>query len=726
MFNQQIADNFILSLASSTLETYPLPAIYTASDLYTVSANNTDIPVVSYQTKEEYDYAHFSFSDTANITIQVDEPILSYHISPTALGIDGRVNGNSLSFDLSESRYLIIKINQLKELVLIADPIEVQVPASSGVGIYNIAADYMADSTGTIMATEAIQSAIDDASAAGGGVVYVPEGVFMIGNLTLKSNVNLYLQGGAVLRATGNKNDYVTSYRKDSLKMDGTWLIHTEAGSSNISITGRGTIDGNGSYMRMTHSYLNNLIVPLATSHFTIDGIIGRDAGLWSLIPTRSDHVNIMNYKGLQSLLHFEDDAIDIIESQHVLVKHTIAISEDDTYSTKTWETDTDIAVNWPGIPEINDTIVIDDAVAWTHCAAFKLGMGAEQIQQNIVFKNGYVYNSSRALALHHRYGKALIKNIVFENIDIENVKYTRDGPYWLQLFTEEKGRGVGPVNNIVLRNINVRDKGTIASKIMGVKDHIITGVTFENIYMPGSSLPDTTLHGMNITSKGFYTDVTILPVQNREPKFPVNLAFGKPAFGSEGSNDTPRLAFDGSMSTCFGSARDPLIGWVYVDLGESKLINKVKLFWEAAYAKQFQVQISDDALTWTDVYNTTNGQGGAMTIDFATVDARYVRMYGTEKATKYGYSICEFEVYGPEVQLDSIILNETKLDMMAGESEQLTTELHPANTTEKQILWVSSHPDIVAVTETGLVTAKKPDTAVITVKTPTGDEPLI
>ena len=67
---------------------------------------------------------------------------------------------------------------------------------------------------------------------------------------------------------------------------------------------------------------------------------------------------------------------------------------------------------------------------------------------------------------------------------------------------------------------------------------------------------------------------------------------------------------------------------------------------WEAAYARAFQIQTSADGTTWTTVYTTTTGTGGTQTLT-VTGTGRYVRMYGTARATGYGYSLWEFQVYG-------------------------------------------------------------------------------
>src|ERR1700744_2474226 len=102
--------------------------------------------------------------------------------------------------------------------------------------------------------------------------------------------------------------------------------------------------------------------------------------------------------------------------------------------------------------------------------------------------------------------------------------------------------------------------------------------------------------------------------------------------------------AFDGSTSTRWSSAwSDPQ--WLEVDLGASQTICEVTLDWEAAYATAFQIQTSADGTNWTTIYSTTSGPGGPQTLN-VTGTGRYIRMYGTARATQYGYSLWEFGVY--------------------------------------------------------------------------------
>src|SRR5262249_39155225 len=85
---------------------------------------------------------------------------------------------------------------------------------------------------------------------------------------------------------------------------------------------------------------------------------------------------------------------------------------------------------------------------------------------------------------------------------------------------------------------------------------------------------------------------------------------------------------------------------WIQIDLGSTQTICHVKLTWETAYATSYQIQTSNDAATWTTIYSTTTGTGGVNDLTGLSGSGRYIRMYGTVRATGYGYSLWEFEVY--------------------------------------------------------------------------------
>jgi mannan endo-1,4-beta-mannosidase len=133
------------------------------------------------------------------------------------------------------------------------------------------------------------------------------------------------------------------------------------------------------------------------------------------------------------------------------------------------------------------------------------------------------------------------------------------------------------------------------------------------------------------------------------------NLALNKPATASSVQSPyTANLAVDGNTGTRWGAnfTGDPQ--WIYVDLGTTYNVDRVVLSWEAAYADQYQIQVSANASTWTTVSSITGGNGGLDDISFTASAGRYVRMYGTHRATTYSYSLWEFEIYGSSGEPDT------------------------------------------------------------------------
>ncbi|AGL17043.1 beta-1,3-glucanase family protein [Actinoplanes sp. N902-109] len=127
----------------------------------------------------------------------------------------------------------------------------------------------------------------------------------------------------------------------------------------------------------------------------------------------------------------------------------------------------------------------------------------------------------------------------------------------------------------------------------------------------------------------------------------PALLSQGRPATASstENSGTPASAAVDGNTGTRWSSAfADPQ--WLQVDLGATATITSVTLTWEAAYAKAYQIQTSADGTSWTTVYSTTTGAGGVQNLTVSG-SGRYVRLYGTQRATAYGYSLWEFQVFG-------------------------------------------------------------------------------
>ncbi len=127
-------------------------------------------------------------------------------------------------------------------------------------------------------------------------------------------------------------------------------------------------------------------------------------------------------------------------------------------------------------------------------------------------------------------------------------------------------------------------------------------------------------------------------------------IARGKPVQASStyvepGNDYRPENAVDGFPDTRWSSEfSDPQ--WLAIDLGAPVQISRVVLDWETACGQSYAIQVSLDGAAWTDVYSTTTGKGETEDIKFAPTSARWVRFYGTKRATSFGYSLWEMRVF--------------------------------------------------------------------------------
>lgn len=126
------------------------------------------------------------------------------------------------------------------------------------------------------------------------------------------------------------------------------------------------------------------------------------------------------------------------------------------------------------------------------------------------------------------------------------------------------------------------------------------------------------------------------------------NLALNKPVVVSstESSSHVAAMAVDGNPATRWSSNySDPQ--WIYVDLGSTQNIARVKITWETAHARDYEIQVSTDASNWTTIRTVVNNSTLVNDLTGLSGSGRYVRMYGTARGTMWGYSIFEMEVYG-------------------------------------------------------------------------------
>ena len=149
------------------------------------------------------------------------------------------------------------------------------------------------------------------------------------------------------------------------------------------------------------------------------------------------------------------------------------------------------------------------------------------------------------------------------------------------------------------------------------------------------------------IVSLGGFTDTAYIHVVDFAD---LNLALGKPTTcsGSENGGTSSDKATDGLLDTRW-SSRFQDGEWIVIDLQHTYAVNRVKLYWEAAYATHFDIQLSTDGVQYTTAYTAINAKGGTQDIllPAGATEARYVRILCHERNTGYGSSLYEVEVYG-------------------------------------------------------------------------------
>ncbi len=196
------------------------------------------------------------------------------------------------------------------------------------------------------------------------------------------------------------------------------------------------------------------------------------------------------------------------------------------------------------------------------------------------------------------------------------------------------------------------------------------------------------------------------------------NMAIGKKAscssYDTGGAAAYPESnAIDGNTGTRWASARSD-DQWYMVDLGETSTVEKINILWEAAAGKEYKVQISDDAETWTDmVYEKNNTGAGWKNYTLPqSYDGRYVRMLGIKRVSQYGYSMYEFEIIGTNAnattvqKIDEISVEPQELSLLPGQTAPLSVRTKP-EVNSISIGWKSTNPELVSVTQSGTVTAK-------------------
>ncbi|KAI5856044.1 pectin lyase fold/virulence factor [Tricharina praecox] len=486
--------------------------------LFTICINGA--PVATYSNKD-YDFSYFSAGcDPLHLEISGLSPIDEALVSPLKLNIIPTIADGKVSATLPGPGYYIIKIGASRQLVILADSHH-QSPASGGTGIWNVQ-DHGAASNGTSISdtTAAFQSCLDAASDSSdpNALVFVPPGLYAVGNIVLKSNSSFYLSPGAILRFSPEEKDQykIHWYKNSQGRRPITWWISTAFGSRNIRVFGHGVLDGNG-VAAAAAGIGNNLLVPIQTENFSCEGILFLNSASWACTPIMVTNGTFQDCKFINRFTETgENDGIDVMHSENIVVRHAIGIGLDDPFSTKTWGRESDIAESWPlpddGLPGLRG-VTFDDTLSWTICFGVKVGAGMWSPHEDIVFRNAVVYDTSIAIGIHFQSGSSRVKGVLFEDIDVENATWTNmDISTWCAFMVTggDAGEEDYPIQDVVVKNVRVRMGGRKHAVLAGQQGRVIDQVEFRNVVMPGSIGQADSLEDMQFEDVMYAQNITI------------------------------------------------------------------------------------------------------------------------------------------------------------------------------------------------------------------------
>jgi polygalacturonase len=411
---------------------------------------------------------------------------------------------------------------------------------------YNVL-DFGAKSGGTIVNTKQIQAAIDKCTQNGGGQVIIPAGEFLSGTLILKDKVELYLSENAVLKGSPDFKDYPYLdvkfeslfkdkfyYNKEKTIQEYRAFIFAEA-THGVSITGYGTIDGNGGSPSFqlgndasSKSSMERpmLILMIDSRDVRIHNVHIRNSAYWMQNYLACENVHI---HGIRVFNHcnYNNDGIDI-DSKNVVIENCDIDADDDAICLKSHDPD-----------RFCENIVIRNCTVRSNCNGIKMGTGSLGGFRNVRIDNitygGASEYKVRSLAVKQKLTyiepdiPLMLAGLAIENVDggiTDNITVSNlfmqnvQTPIFIKLGNRTPRRSKNPsspavagLSNIKIDNVVARSHSKITSSITGY---------------PGNDVQNIELNNIRISSMGTVTADEIPAVlPENEKNYPENGMFG-------------------------------------------------------------------------------------------------------------------------------------------------------------------------------------------------------
>jgi polygalacturonase len=381
---------------------------------------------------------------------------------------------------------------------------------------------YGATGDGKTKDTVAIQKAIDECSAGkGGGTVVLEAGTYVSAPILLKSNMTLELKKGATLFGSPDHDDYpvITEFREP-----GHQALVSAVNATNVSISGEGTIDGNGeSWWHMMRGAAPSevagsgvaggqaarprLVVFDHCKHVSVTGVTIKDSPFWQLVPYYSDDVVIRNVRITAQIPSPNTDAIDPFSSSNVVIDHVYEDVGDDNVAIKSGQPGS------AGGDDPSKNITITDCT-FEHGHGISIGSeiagGVQNVRvERVTFKGG---DQAIRIKANRDRGND-VSNISFKDITMDGIvkasisiseyypKVMPSGP----VEAMPVGRLTPHFHNIRIENVKGIN-GAWAGAIVGLPESPVTDIVLKNVNIQAVkglqiAYADVTTDGMVIST---------------------------------------------------------------------------------------------------------------------------------------------------------------------------------------------------------------------------------
>lgn len=330
-----------------------------------------------------------------------------------------------------------------------------------------------------------IQAKIDKAFAKGGGKVIVPPGVYNVGSIQLKSEVELHLEKDAILLGADKSEDYV-SFPKEvcSIQPEKSSKVLLYAfDSRNIAITGEGLIDGQGVKFFDTTGVSNGyfpkppierprMVQFVNCDGIRMEGVTFKDSPCWTMFIRFCQNIEVNGITITADQRMINNDGIDFDGCKHVRVSGSRFKTCDDCLILRAMREDA-------GQHVVCEDIVVTDCDLNSRCQTVRLGCPSDDTIKDALFKNIVAVGNNGIFADYPvRYlnsddeGYMDISNIVFEN-------YSGSFDGSAVQIVSQPGVKIRRADAFVFRNFDVKSARTL--NFVGNAGHEIGSVILEN-----------------------------------------------------------------------------------------------------------------------------------------------------------------------------------------------------------------------------------------------------